>query len=212
MIKLIVFDLDGTVADTSEGILNSHCHALSTMGRPVPSDRILFNTIGSPLLETYRTTFDFSDEDAVKAVQIYRDWYAEHGIHQAKLYPGMDALLRRINERGLSAGVATLKAEPFAMTMMDELGVGPLFRFIYGMNGEDTLTKAELIGKCMAAAGASPEETCMVGDSIHDYNGAKQCSVPFIGVSYGFGFRSGEERPFPLCGSPEEIGERLRLM
>lgn len=211
MIKLVVFDLDGTIADTSEGILNSHRYALSAMGRPIPSDLDLFNTIGGPLLETYRTVFRFSDDDAVKAVRIYRDWYARYGIHQAKLYPGIDILLRKINDNGLSAGIATLKAEQFAETMMEELHVRPLFHCIYGMNGADTLTKAELIQKCMISAGVSPEETCMVGDSIHDYNGAQICRVSFIGVRYGFGFCEAEEQAFPLCRNPLEIIEKLQL-
>lgn len=209
--KLFVFDLDGTVADTSEGILNSHRHAHIAMGRPVPSDEILYGVIGGPLLDTYRTVFNFSEKDAVEAVRIYREWYAINGIHQARLYPGMKDLLVKINEQGLIVGMATLKAEKFAVTMMEELGIRPLFQFIYGMNESDTLTKAGLINECISSAGVSPEETCMIGDSIHDYNGAQISNVSFIGVSYGFGLHENKGYDFPLYDSPLEITEKLRL-
>jgi len=209
MIKLFVFDLDGTIADTSEGILNNHRHAHIHMGWPVPPDEILYGLIGGPLLENYRAVLHFPDEEAVRAVQCYREWYARYGIHQAKLYPGIPELLRRIRAGGSRVGMATLKAEPFAITMMEELGVRSSFDVICGMDGADRLTKADLIEKCMASAGVGPFETCMIGDSIHDYNGARQCHVSFVGVSYGFGFQKGEHRAFSLCDDPEALARRI---
>ena len=205
MKKLFVFDLDGTIADTSEGILNSHRYAHASMGRPVPPDETLYGLIGGPLLDNYRTVLGFPEEEALQAVRNYRAFYAQYGIHQARLYPGIDGLLRQIKAQGHMAGMATLKAEPFAVTMMEELGVGPLFHLICGMDGADRLTKADLIRKCMAAEEVGPDETCMIGDSIHDYNGALQSGVSFIGVTYGFGFRRGDETPFLLCDDTEAL-------
>ena len=209
--KLIIFDLDGTIADTSEGILNSHRYANKAMSKPIPSDETLYKVIGASLLESYRNVFQFSDEEAIEAVKKYRTWYAEYGIHQVKLYPGIEDLLKKINERGILADIATLKAERFAVTMMKELGISNLFHMIYGMNDSDTLTKAELIRKCISNAGVKSEETCMVGDSIYDFHGAQKCGVSFIGVSYGFGFRNGEKYPFLLCSSPAEIAMKMSL-
>lgn len=211
LIKLVIFDLDGTLADTSVGILNSHKQAHMAMGRPIPSDDVLYSVIGGPLLDTYQSVFHFSVGDATEAVRIYREWYSEYGIHQAKLYPGMNELLSKMRDSGLLTGIATLKAEQFAKIMMEELKVGSLFSFIYGMNAGDTLTKAQLIQKCMSAAAVKPEETCMIGDSIHDMKGAQQCNVPFIGVSYGFGFQKTDDLMFPLCGSSEDIARLLKL-
>ena len=211
MIKLVVFDLDGTIADTSEGILNSHRHAHRMMGRPVPSDEILMNVIGGPLLDTYENVFHFQKEEAVEAVRIYRAWYADYGIHQAVLYPGIVDLLRTLKENGVFTGIATLKAERFAQGMMEELGVGELFDCIYGMNDQDTVTKSDLIRKCISTVGVKTEETCMIGDSIHDLKGAQLCGTSFIGVSYGFGFRGEKETTFPICSSPSEIIARLNL-
>ena len=211
-LRLVVFDLDGTIADTSEGIINSHRQAHIVMGREVPSDDILYSLIGGPLLETYKKVFHFSDTDAAMAVNIYREWYSQNGIHQAALYPGIPDLLRRLKESKICVGMATLKAERFAVSMMSELGVGSLFDFIYGMNDKDTLSKADLIAKCMDTARVSQKETCMIGDSIHDFNGARVCQVPFIAVSYGFGFKKGETQPFPVCDTAADIGMILGLV
>ena len=209
--KLVIFDLDGTLADTSEGILNSHRHAHLAMGQPVPSEDVLFSVIGGPLLETYRTVFKFPDAEAVEAVRIYRAWYAEHGIHQARLYPGMEAVLDSLNEHSFCVGIATLKAEQFAKTMMEEMGIATKFHMICGMNSGDTLSKADLIRKCISIAGIAPEATCMVGDSVHDFKGAQECNVSFVGVQYGFGFHDNREYPFPLCDTCEKILNQIHL-
>ena len=181
------------------------------MCQPVPPDVILMNVIGGPLLDTYENIFHFTKEKAVEAVRIYRAWYADYGIHQAKLYPGIIDLLRSLKKKGVFTGIATLKAEKFAQSMMVELGAGDLLDCIFGMNDEDTVTKSELIRKCISAVGVKAEETCMIGDSIHDFNGAQLCGTSFIGVSYGFGLREDNKAEFPICGSPAELKAKLNL-
>lgn len=205
MYQLVIFDMDGTLADTSPGILNSHRHANVMMGRPVPDDEALAGVIGGPLLQTYIQRFGFSEKDARKAVDIYREYYSQHGIHEARLYPGMAQTLRALRQRGVSVALATLKAERFAKVMLEELGVLDCFTVVYGMDEQDTRTKSQLIEMCMETAGVSAEQSLMVGDSIHDQNGAKSCGVDFLGVTYGFGFRPGERQDFPTVDSPVEI-------
>jgi len=167
--------------------------------------------IGGPLLDTYEHIFHFPKEKAVEAVRIYRAWYADYGIHQAKLYPGIVDLLRSLKENGVFTGIATLKAERFAQNMMEELGVGELFDCIYGMNDKDTITKSDLVRKCISAVGVKNEETCMIGDSIHDLMGAQLCGTSFIGVNYGFGLHGEKETTFPICSSPAEIKTKLNI-
>ena len=193
--KLAVFDMDGTLADTSEGILNCHRYAHKVMGRPEPRDEELDGVIGGPLLETYKTRFGFPEEDAKQAVKIYRERYAEQGIYEAKLYDGMKETLQQLKASGVKLAVATLKAERFAKIMLANMGVADLFDAIYGVDENDKRTKAELIQMCMDTLQVEKSETVMIGDSIHDLNGAKECNVDFIGVTYGFGFK------MPMNGS-----------
>lgn len=191
--KLVIFDFDGTLADTSEGILDAHRFALTEMGRPAPSDETLRNVIGGHLLNIYIDKFGFAEDDARKAVQIYRDRYADIGIHKVKMYPGIDELLKKLKAGGCITAVATLKAERFAKLMLAEMGIIDLFDYICGMDEDDSNTKTSLIKKCMSCAACSPSESVLIGDSQNDLIGAKEASVNFIGVSYGFGFKDGKD-------------------
>lgn len=191
--KLLVFDMDGTLADTSEGIISSHKHANLCMGRPVPSDAALAKVIGAPLLETYRTTFSYSATEAEKAVAIYRDYYSSYGINQAALYDAMPRVLQELKARGYFLAVATLKAERFALQMLDNLGIIGYFDAIHGVDEKDTLTKAMLIELCMKDLQVKNAEAVLIGDSIHDAIGAKAVGAGFIAATYGFGFKTASE-------------------
>ena len=204
--SLIVFDMDGTLADTSPGILNSHRYAHQAMGRAIPDEAVLRSVIGGPLLRTYQERFGFSESDARTAVAHYRNYYRRSGVFQAALYPKIPELLRGLLAHGMSLGVATLKAETFAVDMLKRMGVYDCFSAVCGMDENDTRTKAELIRQCMKLTGTASNETLLVGDSMHDWEGACTAGVGFIGVTYGFGFSAAEAyTDFLICHSPKEI-------
>lgn len=198
--RLIVFDLDGTLADTSPGIIECHRYANAAMGRPIADERLLEGIIGGPLYETYREWFGYPEDEARRAVEIYRAHYAEVGVAGSRLYPGMDRCLAALKEKGYRLAVATLKVETLARQLLDSLGVAGYFDVIHGMDGRDSLSKSGLIKKCMAELGAAPEETVLVGDSVHDAEGAAQAGVAFLGVTYGFGFTGPREDMAADCG------------
>lgn len=191
--KLIIFDLDGTLADTSDGIINCHMHANESMGKPIYDRSVLASVIGGPLLDTYRTKFAYSEEDAREAVRIYRERYKAVGFTEATLYDGMKEALTELKARGYLLAVATLKAERFAIPMLELLGVGGLFDLIHGVDDNDTHTKSSLLNLCMEELGCTREESVLVGDSMHDSTGAKKSGIDFIGATYGFGFKSEED-------------------
>ena len=204
--KLVIFDMDGTLVDTSKGILNSHRYAHKMMGLSEPSDAELEGVIGGPLLQTYQMRFGFSAADAKKTVKIYRQYYAEYGIYESKLYDGMEELLISLREHEIKLGVATLKAERFAKIMLENMGIANLFDVIYGVDENDKQTTADLIQLCMTTLGMLKQETVMIGDSIHDLNGARECGIDFIGVTYGFGFSDEKkEQKWLMCSSIDEL-------
>lgn len=203
--ELAVFDFDGTIADTSPGILDAHRFTLASMGKTVPNDNELRQIIGGNLLKTYQNTFGFQEVDAVIAVKIYRERYAKQGIHMAALYPSFEAMLKGLKAKGVKIGVATLKAESFAKIMLEELGVREYFNAVCGMNQDDSLSKADLIVKCAKMCATPLQHTVLVGDSKNDYLGAKEAGVAFIGVTYGFGFKSTESYDFSSISSPIEF-------
>ncbi len=199
--------MDGTLADTSAGILNSHRYAHKMMGRSHPDTKVLESVIGGPLLNTYITRFGFSEAQARTAVAHYREYYAKNGLLEAELYPEMKNVLRILKEDGYLLAVATLKAERFVEKMLDHMGVLPYFDAVFGMDDSDTRTKAQLINMCMERLNADAQSTVMLGDSIHDLNGAVQAGVSFVGVTYGFGFKSAEERAVgcEFCDTPRGL-------
>lgn len=196
--KLVIFDFDGTIADTSLGIVDSHKFALKAMHREIPDDNSLRSIIGGALLDTYMTVFGFSEKDAREAVEIYRKRYAENGIHMARLYPGFFEMVKELKSLGCKLGVATLKAEKFANIMLRELGIRDLFDTVHGIDDNDTLNKAELIRLCIADCEIDSKYAIVVGDSMNDYEGARQAGVGFLGVTYGFGFKNGTDYAFNM--------------
>lgn len=203
--------MDGTIADTSMGIINSHRYAHKMMGCTSPDIEILKGVIGGPLLRTYMTCFGFSTEDARVAVKYYREYYTEKGLFEAKIYDGMKESLQELKANGYLLGVATLKAEKFVKTMLEYLGIAKYFDVIYGMDDNDTRTKSGLIQMCMKKMEVTESQTLMVGDSEHDMMGAQQAKVRFVGVTYGFGFKGTmSEYGCIFCDSLQELLEFIK--
>lgn len=203
--KLVIFDFDGTIADTSGGILDSHRFALNAMGREIPSDDELRGVIGRNLLKTYIEKFGFTEPGAREAVRLYRKRYAEVGIHEAVLYPGFADLVKKLKNKDYMVGVATLKAENFAKIMLDEMEILNYFDEVCGMDANDGLDKTGLILKCRKLCHCGKDGTILVGDSNNDFIGAQNAGVDFIGVTYGFGFKKEIKYDFKTADSCSEL-------
>lgn len=212
-IKLIIFDLDGTLADTSSGIYQCHCYTLLKLRGRVLTQKDLDGVIGGPLLKTYIERFGFSQDEAANAVKIYRDYYSTEGKKGAVLYPGMRKTLIELRKRNYLTAVATLKEESLAKFILRELEIDDLFDLIHGMDAEDTYSKSDIVNICMNEMRCTPQQTVLVGDSKHDAEGAMKANVGFIGCTYGFGFSSNdsvlEYDPIAVINKPADI---LKIM
>lgn len=192
--KLILFDLDGTLADTSQGIIECHRYTNEVMGKPISDLKTLRSAIGGPLLHTYQTRFGYHAADAKRAVEIYREHYAEVGEQGSILYPGINACLDELNGHGYLLAVATLKEQRLARSILTALGIASYFNLIHGMDPHDTLTKKDLVELCMHELSVPAEYCILVGDSVHDAVGAEKAGIDFLGVTYGFGFSPQQEQ------------------
>ena len=210
--KLVIFDLDGTLLNTSEGIVRCHQYAHTEMGKTPPSEAALRQVIGAALFDTYVTTFGFSETDARRAVDIYRDRYAEKGVHEAYVYPGIKALLQNLKSDGLSLMVATLKKEEFAKRMLAEFGIASYFTCIFGMDGKDKKRKVDLLLQCVRKADVDISDAVLVGDSFYDYQGATECGMDFVGVTYGFGFHDDVVSDAVLCEDAANVYQCIQKM
>ena len=192
--KLIIFDLDGTLLDTSDGIL--HCYhktasMLNLRKNSVENDSIV---IGGPLSDGFRTLYDIPDEETLaKAIDTYRNLYANEGITKFSAYNGIDTSLSELKSDGYQLGVATLKLEEYAKSMLKNAGLAKYFDIIHGWNGTEKCTKAYTVTKVLFEQKCLAKNAVLVGDSVYDKNGAEIAGVDFLGVTYGFGIKKGDK-------------------
>ncbi len=215
--KVILFDLDGTLTDPGIGITNSVMHALKHYGIAVPERSELYKFIGPPLSESFEKYYGFSETEAVKAVEVYREYFGTKGLFENELYEGIDDLLRTLKDQGKILGLATSKPEYFAEQILEHFHLRTYFDFVSGslLNGERT-DKGEVIHwaldnlKKMYGDGIA-ETAVMVGDREHDALGASKNNIPVIGVLFGYGSRE-EFESAGADGVAESVPELYELL
>ena len=190
-IKYVLFDLDGTISDSYEGITKSVVYALEKMGITPPENRETLRVfIGPSLWGSFMTHYHLDADDAERAVQYYREYYAPHGMLDCKLYDGVRETLTELNALGKKLILATSKPEPAAVQLLKHFGILDLFEFAAGASLDTSRTeKADVIKYALKSAHASADNSIMVGDRLYDVAGAHKIGMPCIGVLYGYGDR-----------------------
>lgn len=201
--ELILFDLDGTLLDTSAGIFGSVRYAEQAMGfTPVAQEQLrLF--VGPPPMQMYQQIYGADAETAAKATAYHRQYSREKAIYEATVYPGMIETLTALQQQGYKLGVATLKGQKIAEKVLKVHGLSGFFQVIVGMDEGESFTKCKTIQVAMAQTNTTGK-ALMVGDSEYDYVGACEASVDFLGVTYGFGIEENESR-FPCIAQPQQL-------
>lgn len=188
--QTLLFDLDGTLTDSGEGIMRSVQYALGAVGISVPDYRTLTAFIGPPLLASFREEYGLDDGTALRAVRAYRERFESVGIHENRVYEGIEDCLGRLQAAGKTLLVATSKPEPFAVQVLEEFGLVQYFAAVYGAPMDETArsTKADIIRAALAGSGAADHARCvMIGDRKYDAEGAHAVGIDCIGVLYGYG-------------------------
>ena len=206
----ILFDLDGTLTDPAEGILNSIRHSLTYYPEvKVPELETLKKFIGPPLWESYVKYCGMDKQTAEEAVEHYREYFRPTGIFENKLYDGIPELLAKLKEAGVKVRLATSKPDVFARRILDHFGITEYFASVQGSALDGSLIKKEdVIAKIMTEnAGITASNTVMVGDTAFDVMGAKANGIPAIGVAYGYGsgVEIAEAGAFMIVKSVEEL-------
>ena len=183
----VIFDLDGTLVDSSPGILGSFRATLESIDMR-RSEESLRELIGPPLIESFRI-LGVAPERLDEVVEIYRDFYAERGVHEATLYPGIVRILERLSDSGVRVSVATAKRVDFARQMLTSLGVGSFFDEIAGASLDLQVTaKFDIMALALDAWNlGSLEGVWMVGDRHYDMTAARAHGVGAVGALWGFG-------------------------
>ena len=205
--KYLLFDLDGTVSESAEGIRASLEYAINTLGAPMPDLSDYTRYVGPPLIDTFLNLVGLDPGTAERGAQLYRDYYNEKGKYLNRVYKGIPELLGRLREEDVKMCICSSKYELFAEEIIGILGLGGDFDAVCGSNIDGSRKdKKELIPY------ADRERTVMLGDTWYDAKGAKLCGVDFIGVRYGYGEISDmEEQGAKLfADTPGELFELLK--
>ncbi|WP_347754481.1 HAD hydrolase-like protein [Agrococcus sp. ProA11] len=186
----IVFDLDGTLTDSKQGLLSSLRHMHAAQGWDAPDDAELTRWLGPPvatvLAEAGRTA-----EEIDAALTVFRARMLEGGLLDSSLYPGIAQLIAELDGAGRPMAVATHKIQRDAEAVIDHYGLRHRFRGVHGrLAGELGHSKAEVIARAAASIGAPVERLVMVGDRVNDIASAHELGMRSIGVAYGYGGRA----------------------
>lgn len=209
---IILFDLDGTITDSKEGILASVCFALDYFHITEKEEETLQKFIGPPLVDAFMEYYHMSAEDANLALLKYREFYSEKGVYMLSMYEGIDVLFQKLKNAGKKIVLATSKPLFYAEQIVERIGIKDFFDDLCGATMDETMNKKEdIIRFIMEKNDYEKESMLMVGDRNHDIKGAFYNDVEAMGVLYGYG--SYEELKQAGCklfaASVEDLSEKL---
>ncbi len=210
MYKYVLFDLDGTLTDSALGITNCIIYVCEKMNLPVPSMDILKTFVGPPLTKRFSEVFFLSDEDAKKALSIYRERFAPIGIFENEVYPGIKEMLKELKMNGCILALATSKPQIFAEKILKHFKLDGFFDYVSGsdlVGGKQE--KTDVMKEVLSNMKAEKDKTVMVGDRCFDIDSAKELGVKSIAVTYGYGTMEEIEKSGPdyVADTPMGVAE-----
>ncbi|MCR5815839.1 MAG: HAD-IA family hydrolase [Ruminococcus sp.] len=184
-----LFDLDGTLTDSAEGIINCIRYALEQTGREIPSDDIMRRFLGPPLVVSFEQLCGMSKEQAAEATRIFRVRYADIGLFENRPYDGVKEMLTRLKSAGIRIATATSKPEDYAVRILTKFGLIDYFDFIGAATFDESRhDKIAVLGYTLDKLGIKDKSrVIMVGDRSNDIDGAHHYGLKCIAVRYGYG-------------------------
>ena len=194
MYQYLLFDLDGTLTDSAEGIIKCVQYAAEKMGAPYKDKEELKVFVGPPLSESFKKGYGFSEEDSKQAIIYYRERFKPIGMFENAVYPGVPEMLKSMKEHGKINLIASSKPEEFVKTILEHFDIAKYFDIIVGASMDESRnTKEAVIEEALSQLkntdryGQYSHDKCvMIGDRKYDIHGAKYYGLRNIGVSYGF--------------------------
>lgn len=186
----VLFDFDGTVADTGEGVFLCVRYAIDAHGLEQPSDEEIRKFIGPPMIVSYHTLYPhLSDDEVQSLMQSYREKYAEVGLYKYKLYDGITELLKKLNENGIKTAVASSKPQEALQNIIKVSGIDKYFDCIVGADRNYTDSdKATIVEEAIKRTGVTDKSrVLMVGDRKYDIVGAHKAGIACVAVLFGYG-------------------------
>lgn len=204
-----LFDFDGTLCDTTEGIFNSVIYSLKCFGIEENDREKLRFFVGPPLFESYKTLYGVTDEEAKYLIEKYRERYRVKAAEESALYDGIREMLSGLKAKGKKIAIASSKPEIFVKEISDHHNISQYYDFISAEQlNKNHSSKEELINTCLDFFGNPPKETVlMTGDRFYDIDGANAVGLDSAGAIYGFGTENElrEAGATYILSSPDEL-------
>jgi phosphoglycolate phosphatase len=207
-IRNVLFDLDGTLVDSSLTISTCIDYALARLGEESVAGAPVTALIGTPLLDIFRNTFRLTEQQAELAIGHYREHYDRLGQAGSKVYDSVDQVLDDLGRQGYRLFIATVKPTPVAEKVLSDLKLRAYFEGIAGASmGHERREKTGIIAYALEKFDLDPVQSLMVGDRSQDVLGAKDNGMASIAVTYGFGSRDELDAALPdhIVGHSSEI-------
>lgn len=185
--RYILFDLDGTLTDSKEGIFKSAQYALTKLGITPPPLSDMNWVVGPPIRQSFAERYGLSEEDALRGLRFYQERFGKVGYLENRVYPGVAEMLRTLSDAGCTLAVATSKPAFYATRILEHFGLDNYFAYISGseMDGANG-AKSAVVARAMQEIGADPAETAMVGDRRYDMQSARAAGLFAVGAGYGY--------------------------
>ena len=190
MKKYILFDLDGTLTDPGVGITNSVAYALDHYGVKGYKRDDLFKFIGPPLKDSFMQFYNFPEDQAFEAIDVYREYFRDKGIFENEVYPKVPETLTELRNRGYKLVIASSKPQEFVEIILNHFNLSSYFDFVSGATMDELtrISKSQVIAWALENMSITDtSEAYMVGDRLHDIEGAKNFNLESIGCAYGYG-------------------------
>ena len=211
MFRYILFDFDGTLYDTVEGIAKSAQYALEKLGISAGLDELRCFA-GPPLVDIFMEKFALTHEQAWEARGLFQERYLPVGVYESRPFPGMTEFLAALRERGLTLAVATSKPQELCELLLGRAGMREFFSVVRGsrMDGNNN-AKSEIVERVIASLGADKADCVLIGDTKYDVAGAHAAGIACIGVRYGFA-APGELEAAGADAIVADLGELQKLL
>jgi phosphoglycolate phosphatase len=192
--KLVIFDLDGTILDTTEGILASVEHTVRQLHLPSLTQEEMLTFIGPPVQESFAKYYGLSGHHLQDVADIFRANYSGDNLLLAKPYADIYSVFDYLCTNKITPAIATYKREDYALKLLKHFKFDQYTDIMFGADNENKLKKKDIILKCVEK---STEENfrniVVIGDTMHDAIGAAECGLDFVAVKYGFGFKNADD-------------------
>ena len=211
--NMVIFDIDGTLLDTTEGVLEAVKYATSIFGYPELPYNMLLNFVGPPMQDSFVRHYGCGREKAQEAANVFRSYYKDYSLTKAVPYEGIYELCDGLQKRGIKMAAASYKREDYAVKVLEYFGFNKYMASMHGADNNNVLKKSDIINLCLAETGILCEEAVYIGDTDNDAVGASGAGVDFIAVTYGFGFKTPDDiKPYPYVGVADRPLDILKML